>query len=63
MDLISLMIVLAVIGVCWWMIVTYIPMPDPMKSVITVVAVIALCIVLLNLTGVGNIHIGSLHQS
>lgn len=58
MDLISLMITLAVIGCCWWMIVTYIPMPAPIKSVITVIAVIALCVVLLDLTGIGHIRIG-----
>ncbi len=59
MDLITLMITLAIVGVCWFMIVTYIPMPQPMKTVITVVAVIALCIVLLDLTGVGHIRIGN----
>ncbi len=52
------MITLAIVGVCWYMIVTYIPMPQPMKTVITVVAVLALCMVLLSLTGIGNIRVG-----
>lgn len=59
MDLISLMITLAIIGAIWFMLTTYIPMPAPMKTIITIIAVLALCIVLLNLTGLGNIRIGT----
>jgi hypothetical protein len=59
MDLISLIIALAIIGFIWFLITTYIPMPAPMKTVITVIAVLALCLLLLNLTGLGNIRIGS----
>lgn len=62
MDLITLMVTLAIIGVIWWLITTYIPMPYPMKTVITVVAVLALCMLLLSLTGIGNIHIGNIRQ-
>lgn len=62
MDLVSLMITLAIIGLIWWMLVTYIPMPAPMKTVITVVAVLALCVLLLSLTGIGNIQIGNLRH-
>lgn len=57
MGLIDLIIVLAVIGLIWWLVVTYIPMPQPMKTVITVVAVIALCIFLLRLTGIGDVRL------
>ncbi len=58
MDLISLVVVLCVIGVVWWLATTYIPMPAPMKTVITVVVVIALCLFLLQAFGIGNIHVG-----
>lgn len=58
MDLVTLIIVLAVIGCVWWMVTTYIPMPGPMKTVITVVAVIALCLLLLDVLGVGDIRVG-----
>lgn len=58
MDLISLIIILAVIGCIWYLVTNYIPMPAPMKTVITVIAVIALCIVLLDVAGIGNIRIG-----
>lgn len=59
MDLITLMFTLAVVGVVWWLVTTYIPMPAPIKTVITVIAVLALCMLLLSLTGIGNIRIGN----
>jgi hypothetical protein len=58
MSLISLIIMLAVLGLIWYLVVTYIPMPAPMKTVITVIAVIALCLLLLNLAGIGDFRIG-----
>ncbi len=58
MDLITLMVILAVIGAIWFLLTTYIPMPAPMKTVITIIAVVALCILLLDLTGIGDIKIG-----
>ena len=42
MDLITLVVVLALIGFCLWLVLTYIPMPPPMKQVITVIVVIVL---------------------
>ena len=58
MDLISLLIALIVVGVVLWLVTTYIPMPAPFKTVIMVVAVLVLCIWLLQAFGVGNIRIG-----
>lgn len=54
MDLIQLLIVLVVIGVVWYLVSTYIPMPAPMKTVITVIAVLVLCIFLLRAFGIGG---------
>lgn len=54
MDLIRLIIVLGVLGAVWYLVTTYIPMPQPIKVVITIIAVVALCIVLLNLVGIGG---------
>jgi len=59
MDLISLIIVLVVLGVCWYMITTYIPLPGPIKTVITVIAVLVLCLVLLQVAGIGHYRIGN----
>ena len=58
MDLIHLIIVLAVIGCIWFLVTQYIPMPAPMKTVITVIAIVALCLLLLDLAGLGHMRIG-----
>jgi hypothetical protein len=49
-------VVLVVIGVVWYLVTTYIPMPAPIKTVITVIAVLVLCIFLLNMFGITNFH-------
>ena len=59
MDLIQLLIVLTILGVIWYMVTTYIPMPAPIKTVITVIAVLALCLLLLDVAGIGHISIGN----
>ena len=59
MDLISIIVVLVVVGVILWLVQTYIPMPAPIKTVITVVVVLFLCIWLLRLFGIGtNLYVG-----
>ncbi len=58
MDLFSLIAVLVVVGVILYLVNNYIPMQAPFKTVINVVAVIALCLFLLSLFGIGNIHVG-----
>lgn len=62
MDLIQLLIVLVILGVVWYLVTTYIPMPQPIKTVITVIAVLALCIVLLNMAGIGHFTLGHLRE-
>lgn len=57
MDLISLIIVLAVLGCILYMVQTYIPMPAPIKTVITVIVVIVCCLVLLDFAGIGHSNI------
>lgn len=56
MGLIELVIVLAVLGCILYLIQTYIPMPSPVKIVITVIVVIVCCLVLLDFAGVGNFN-------
>lgn len=52
MSLITLVLVLAIVGFLLWLIVTYIPMPEPFKKVIVVVVVIVLVLYLLQLFGI-----------
>jgi len=61
MPLINLLIVLIIVGVCLYLVTTYIPMAPPIKTVITVVVVLVLCLWLLSIFGVGNLTV-PVHQ-
>ncbi len=52
MGIIQLLVVLVVIGVCLYLVQTYIPMAAPIKTVITVVVVLFVCIWLLSAFGI-----------
>lgn len=54
MDIITLILILAIIGVAVWAITTYLPMPQPFKGLIIVVIVLAVCVWLLQVLGVGH---------
>lgn len=62
MSLISLIIVLVVIGVVLWLVNTYIPMDQKIKTILNVVIVIAVVLWLLTVFGllghVNDIKIG-----
>lgn len=51
MPIVSILVFLIVIGVILYMVNTYIPMAAPIKMVINVIVVLALCIFLLNMFG------------
>jgi hypothetical protein len=55
--MIHVLVVLIVIGVCLYLVQTYIPMPAPIKTVITVVVVLCLCLWLLEVFGVMDIPV------
>ncbi len=59
MSLVSLIVVLVVLGVCLWLINTYIPMDDKIKMLLNVVVVIVIVLWLLTrfLPVVGDIRI------
>jgi hypothetical protein len=52
MTLLGLLLTLIVLGLIWWLIVTYIPFPPPGKVIVNVIFVVILIIILLNLIGV-----------
>ena len=52
MSLISLIIALALVGFILWMVLTYVPMPDPFKKVIIVIVVLVLILYLLQAFGI-----------
>jgi len=53
MSVLLLLFVLAFIGVVTWALVTYLPMPVPIKTTIVVVAVIACVLYALHAMGIG----------
>jgi hypothetical protein len=62
MSLISLVVVLIVVGVLLWLVNTYIPMDQKIKTIINIVVVIAVVLWLLQVFGVlgsmENVRIG-----
>jgi hypothetical protein len=54
-PILSIIVVLVVIGLVLYLIENYVPMARPVKTVLRVVVVLALCIWLLNAFGIVNI--------
>lgn len=59
--LIQVLVVLIIVGVCLYLVQTYIPMAAPIKTVITVVVVLFLCLWLLQVFGIGDIPLRRIH--
>ena len=57
MSIITIIVVLVVIGLVLYLIETYVPMAQPIKTVLRVVVVLALCLWLLHALGIVNIPI------
>jgi hypothetical protein len=51
MPIIQLIVVLVVVGVLLWLVNTYVPMADPIKTILNVVVVIAVVLWLLSVFG------------
>ena len=52
MPLISLILMLALVGFLLWLLLTFVPMPDPFKKVIIVIVVIVLVLYLMQIFGI-----------
>ncbi len=59
MPIIQILIVLIIVGVCLYLVQTYIPMAAPIKTVITVVVVLCLVLWLLQIFGVSGMTVGT----
>jgi len=53
MGILTLLLIVAIIGLIAWALVTYIPMPAGMKNLIIIISVIAAVIYALHAFGVG----------
>ena len=55
MGLIELLVVLAVIGFLSWLLITYVPMPQPIRMAMIVVATLVVILLVLRAFGIGDI--------
>lgn len=63
MPLLNLVVVLIIVGVALYLINRYIPMASSIKSILNVVVVVAVCVWLLQATGLwGNVTSFRLHR-
>ncbi len=59
MTVIGIVVLIVVIGLVAWLVNTYIPIPQPFKTMITVILIIVALLVTLNAFGI----LGDLHTS
>ena len=52
MDIITFIIVLALVGLLLWLVVTYVPMPQPYRTAVIVLVVILIIVWALRVLGV-----------
>ena len=53
--MIEVLVVLVVVGICWWLLDTYVPIAEPIKTIIRVVLVLFLIVWLLSVFGIVNV--------
>ena len=55
--MIALLLTLAVVGFLAWLILTYIPMPEPFKKALIVIMVVVVVLYVLRVLGVGDLPV------
>lgn len=60
MSILGFLVFVLVLGLATWLIVTYVPMPQPIKTVLVVCVVIIIVLVLLNATGMLGGSLGNI---
>jgi hypothetical protein len=58
MDLGTLFLTVIVVGILWWAVTTYVPMPPAGKTVLTIAVVVVMIVCLFSFLGLGG---GVLH--
>lgn len=66
MPLVTLLVLIAVIGVAVWLLTTYVPMPQPFKTAILVIAIVVVFLMVLNAFGLldslYSVRVGPAHR-
>ena len=52
MGIVELIFIIALLGVLTWVVITYVPMPAPFRTLLVVVVILLLILWILNLVGV-----------
>lgn len=60
--MLGLILTLALVGLIVWLIITYIPMPQPFKTIILIIVAICLILWLMNVFGIGDIPVPHLRR-
>lgn len=55
--MIHLLLMLAVVGFLAWLILTYIPMPEPFKKALVVILVVVVVLYVLRVLGIGDLPV------
>jgi hypothetical protein len=63
MSIVGILLVLVIVGVCLYLVQTYVPMAAPIKTVITVVVVLLLVVWLLEAFGIVDGNFGLRHHA
>ena len=58
MDLLQLIVLVVIMGLVWWALSSFVPMPPAGKTILTIAFVVVLILALLSFLGVGT---GVLH--
>lgn len=53
MDLLGLIVLVVILGLIWWALTTYVPMPPAGRAVLAIAFVVILILALLSFLGIG----------
>ncbi len=59
--LLNIVLWLVLLGLIWWLIDTYLPLPDPIKTIIRVIFIVILILIVLSMVGVVNLPLPRMH--
>ena len=59
MSIIGLLVIIAIIGVIVWLLTTYVPMAQPIKTLLVVAACIIIVLIMLQAFGLLSMNLGN----
>jgi hypothetical protein len=59
MSIIGLLLIIAIIGLIAWALVKFVPMPQPIQTLLVIAACIIIILIMLNAFGLLNMNLGT----